>query len=157
MVTDKQKSNLIPFKPGQCGNPRGRPSFRAMMKKLPKDAQEKAQQVLWAALSMPNQREAMSYLQEKSEELPECGFMFQVVLKGLMGKDGAWVLGAVLDRLFGRPRQQAEVKHTGNTGGIQVVVQSPETADLVNGLIADAKAGRHIGPGEEEKGPNKEG
>lgn len=142
MVTDKQKSNLIPFKPGHCGNPSGRPpSFRAMMKKLPKDAQAKAMDVLWTALSMPNYSQAAAYLKEKEAELPDCGFMFQVVIRGLMGKDGAWVLGSILDRLFGRPRQQAEVKHTGNTGGVNVVVNDSATAAAVQTILQNAKAG----------------
>lgn len=145
MVTDKQKANLIQFKPGQSGNPRGRtPSFRTMFRKLPKDAQAKAADVLWTALQMPNYAEAAKYLKEQESALPECGFMFQVVIRGLMGKDGAWVLGSILDRLFGRPRQQAEVKHTGNAGGVNVVVASPETAAAVEAILAKAKGGKDI-------------
>lgn len=142
MVTEKQKANLIKFRPGQSGNPAGKPpSFRTMMKRLPKDAQAKAMDVLWTALNMQNYGQAKKYLEEKEAELPECGFMFQVVLRGLMGKDGAWVLGSVLDRLFGRPRQQAEVKHTGNAGGINVVVNDSATAAAVQTILQNAKAG----------------
>lgn len=142
MVTEKQKANLIKFKPGQSGNPAGKPpSFRSMMKRLPKDAQAKAMDVLWTALQMPSYSAAAEYLKAKEAELPECGFMFQVVLRGLMGKDGAWVLGSILDRLFGRPRQQAEVKHTGNTGGVQVVVNDSATAAAVQTILQNAKAG----------------
>lgn len=142
MVTEKQKANLIKFKPGQSGNPAGKPpSFRTLMKRLPKDAQAKAMDVLWTALNMQNFDQASKYLKDKEAELPECGFMFQVVLRGLMGKDGAWVLGSVLDRLFGRPRQQAEVKHTGNAGGINVVVNDSATAAAVQTILQNAKAG----------------
>ena len=142
------KDNLTPFKPGQSGNPNGRPpSFRTMFKKLPKDAQAKAAEVLWTALSMPSYAEAAKYLKEQESALPECGFMFQVVIRGLMGKDGAWVLGSILDRLFGRPRQQAEVKHTGNAGAVNVVVSSPETAAAVEAILAKAKAGEDLNAG----------
>lgn len=145
------RANLIVFKPGQSGNPAGpRPSFRTLFKKLPKDAQAKAAEVLWAALSMPNYDEAAKYLKDKEKELPECGFMFQVVIRGLMGKDGAWVLGSLLDRLFGKPRQQAEVKHTGNTGGVQVVVSNPETAAAVNTILNNAKNGVEPGQAKQE-------
>lgn len=138
----RAKDNLIPFKPGECGNPKGRPpSFRSVFKKMPRDAQKKALEALWAALAMPSYEEASKYLKEKEAELPECGFMFQVALRGLMGKDGAWVLGSLLDRLFGKPRQQAEVKHTGNAGGINVVVQNPETAAAVQAILEKSKAG----------------
>ena len=145
MVNEKSKANLIPFKPGQSGNPRGKtPSFRTMFKKLPKDAQAKAADVLWTALQMPSYAEAAKYLKEQEEALPECGFMFQVVIRGLMGKDGAWVLGSILDRLFGRPRQQAEVKHTGNAGGVNVVVANAETAAAVEVILAKAKSGEDL-------------
>ena len=137
--------NLRPCKPGETHNPNGRPpSFRTMFKKLPKDAQAKAANVLWTALQMPSYAEAAKYLKEKETELPECGFMFQVVVRGLMGKDGAWVLGSILDRLFGRPRQQAEVKHTGNAGGVNVVVANAETAAAVEAILAKAKGGEDL-------------
>lgn len=155
MPTDKSLSNLIPFKPGKSGNPNGRPpSFRSMMKKLPRDAQGKAMDVLWTALQMSSYSAAAEYLKAKEAELPECGFMFQVVLRGLMGKDGAWVLGSILDRLFGRPRQQAEVKHTGNTGGVQVVVNDSATAAAVQTILQNAKAGTE--PNRTKREPMKE-
>lgn len=115
-----------------------------MFKKLPKDAQAKAADVLWTALQMNSATEAAKFMKEKEVELPECGFMFQVVIRGLMGKDGAWVLGSILDRLFGRPRQQAEVKHTGNAGGVNVVVANAETAAAVEAILAKAKSGEDL-------------
>lgn len=123
------------------------------MKKLPKDAQAKAMEVLWTALSMSNGTQAISYLKEKEAELPECGFMFQVVIRGLMGKDGAWVLGSILDRLFGRPRQQAEIKHTGSAG-VKVVVEDNETAAAVQKILSNAAAG--ITPSVESKEKEQE-
>jgi hypothetical protein len=38
----------------------------------------------------------------------------------------------ILDRLYGKPRQSAEVKHTGDS--INIIVQSQEEADKIKGL-----------------------
>ena len=134
------------FQKGQSGNPAGRPPYRSLMKRIPKNAREKAYEVIWTALSMPDAKTAAQYLKDKEAELPECGFMFQVLVRGLMGKDGAWLMDALLSRLFGKPRQEAEVKHTGNAAGVQVVVNSSETAAALNTLLADAKAGNAGAP-----------
>lgn len=142
MVTDKQRANLVPFPKGTSGNPKGRgPSWRSLFKKLPRDVQTKVAEVLWTALSMSSTEEASKYMAAKAEELPECGFMLQVLLRGLNGKDGAWVLGSILDRLLGRPRQQAEIKHTGSAG-VQVVVNDSQTADAVKAVLENAAQGR---------------
>lgn len=65
-------------------------------------------EVLWTAISMPNQKAAATYLKDKEEELPECGFMFEVVIKGLMSRQGHFFLMDILDRLIGKPKQVQE-------------------------------------------------
>lgn len=79
------------------------------MKRLPRNLQNKVMDVLWTAISMPNARQAAAYLKEKEDELPECGFMFEILVKGLMGKNGSMVLMDILDRLIGKPKQIQEL------------------------------------------------
>ena len=38
----------------------------------------------------------------------------------------------IMDRLFGKPRQSAEVKHTGDS--INIIVKSPEEAEKIKNL-----------------------
>lgn len=129
------------FQKGQSGNPAGRPPYRSLMKRIPKNAREKAYEVIWTALAMPDAKTAAQYLKDKEAELPECGFMFQVLVRGLMGKDGAWLMDALLSRLFGKPRQEAEIKHTGTATGVQVVVNNPETAAALGAVLQNVKDG----------------
>lgn len=102
-------ANLRPCKKGETHNPHGRPpSFRSLMKKVPKNMQAKVLDVLWTAISMPTRKAAAAYLKDKEEELPECGFMFEVVVKGLMSRQGHFFLMDILDRLIGKPKQVQE-------------------------------------------------
>lgn len=106
----KSLANLHSCKKGETHNPHGRPpSFRSLMKKVPKNMQAKVMEVLWTAIAMQNQKTAAAYLKEKEQELPECGFMFEVVVKGLMSRQGHFFLMDILDRLIGKPKQVQEI------------------------------------------------
>lgn len=89
------------FKKGVSGNPKGRPrKLSSVIKDMPKDAQEKIYAVLWTAISMHDAKEAMTYIDGQIADMPECGFVLQVAIKALLGKNGMIALNDILDRLF---------------------------------------------------------
>ena len=134
-VTEKQKANLKPCKPGETHNPNGRPKKLVnAIKGLPKDMQEKVYGVLAFALTLPDEKTAKEYLKKQEGELGKYGFILQVALKQLT-RDiyGFYALNDILDRLYGKPRISAEVAHT---GGITLNIQTDqETKELIEGGI----------------------
>lgn len=127
----KSLANLRSCKKGETHNPHGRPpSFRSLMKKVPKNMQAKVLEVLWTAISMPTQKAAAAYLKDKEEELPECGFMFEVVIKGLMSRQGHLFLMDILDRLIGKPKQVQEITGDFNLTKKPQIVFGDEASDI---------------------------
>ena len=132
-VTDKQKANLKPCKPGETHNPNGRPKkMQTAIKGLPRDMQEKVYGVLAFALTLPDEASAKAYLKQQEGELGKYGFVLQIAVKQLL-KEG-WGFSAlmdILDRLYGKPRISAEVQHT---GGISLnITTDKETKELIEG------------------------
>lgn len=132
-VTEKQKANLKPCKPGETHNPNGRPKKLVnAIKGLPDDMQEQVYKVLAFALTLPDEMTAKSYLQRQQGELGKYGFVLQVAIRQLT-KDG-WGFSAlmdIMDRLYGKPRISAEVTHE---GGITLnITTDQETKDLIEG------------------------
>jgi len=104
----KSLENLRQFKKGQSGNKAGRPkSLANQIAEIPKDAQKRVYEVLHHALSLPNKKAAQQYLvsQEVEDSLGEYGFLLQVALLALIGKQGWLTACDILDRLFGKPKQ----------------------------------------------------
>ena len=132
-VTEKQKANLKPMKPGETRNPNGRPKKMVnAIKGLPRDMQEKVYGVLAFALTLPDEASAKAYLKQQEGELGKYGFVLQIAVKQLL-KEG-WGFSAlmdILDRLYGKPRISAEVQHT---GGISLnITTDKETKELIEG------------------------
>lgn len=132
-VTEKQKANLKPCKPGETHNPNGRPKkMQTAIKGLPRDMQEKVYGVLAFALTLPDEASAKAYLKQQEGELGKYGFVLQIAVKQLL-KEG-WGFSAlmdILDRLYGKPRISAEVQHT---GGISLnITTDKETKELIEG------------------------
>lgn len=111
------------------------PTIANSIKAIPDDAKEKVYAVLWTAISMPNVKEASKYISKEADNLPECGFVLQVALRELQGKNGFRALMDILDRLFGKPKTNAEVTLDGKVQGITVTVDNPETEQKLQRLL----------------------
>ena len=129
-----REDNLIPYKPGQTGNPNGRPPKLAKaLKSIPKDAQERIYGVLFTALTFKNVKEAMEYIREQESTEIKYGFVLQIAIKALAGKNGFLALMDIMDRLFGKPRIQAEVSHSGGYV-LRIDTDSETKANIEGGL-----------------------
>ena len=94
-----------------------------VIKEIPKDAQDKIYAVLYTALRQPNRKVAMEMLKDREEELGEYGFILQIAINSLAGKNGMAALNSIIDRLFGRPKQQNDVNFTTDGEISKIIVE----------------------------------
>jgi hypothetical protein len=120
------EKNLKPCKKGETHNPNGRPKKLVnAIKALPDNMMEDIYGILSFALTLKSEAEAKAYLEEQSGKLGQYGFLMQIAIRQLSNKNYGWGAAMdILDRLYGKPRQSAEVKHTGE--GISIIVNSEE-------------------------------
>ena len=121
--------NLRPCKPGETHNPNGRPKKLVnVLKKIPKDMQEKVYDVLAFALTLPDETSAKKYLESQQGELGQYGFVLQIAIKQLLKDGWGWsALMDIMDRLYGKPKMSADITATGD--GLTIVVKSQEEKD----------------------------
>ena len=126
------EKNLKPCRKGETHNPHGRPKKLVnAIKKLPSNMMEDVYGILGYALTLPSEEEAKRYLTMKGEELGRYGFVMQIAIRQLSNKNYGWgAVNDILDRLYGKPRMSAEVKHTGDH--LTIVVNNQEEKDLIN-------------------------
>ena len=130
----KAAENLRPCKPGETHNPNGRPKKLVnVIKKIPKDMQEKVYDVLAFALSLPDEASAKKYLESQQGELGQYGFVLQIAIKQLLKEGWGWnALMDIMDRLYGKPKMSADITATGD--GLTIVVKSQEEKDKLNNI-----------------------
>ena len=128
----KAAENLRPCKPGETHNPNGRPKKLVnVIKKIPKDMQEKVYDVLAFALTLPDETSAKKYLESQQGELGQYGFVLQIAIKQLLKEGWGWnALMDILDRLYGKPKMSADITATGD--GLTIVVKSQEEKDKLD-------------------------
>ena len=121
--------NLRPCKPGETHNPNGRPKKLVnVLKKIPKDMQEKVYDVLAFALTLPDETSAKKYLESQQGELGQYGFVLQIAIKQLLKDGWGWsALMDIMDRLYGKPKMSAYITATGD--GLTIVVKNQEEKD----------------------------
>ena len=128
----KAAENLRPCKPGETHNPNGRPKKLVnVIKKIPKDMQEKVYDVLAFALTLPDETSAKKYLQSQEGELGQYGFVLQIAIKQLLKDGWGWsALMDIMDRLYGKPKMSADITATGD--GLTIVVKNQEEKDKLD-------------------------
>lgn len=124
--------NLRPCKPGETHNPNGRPKKLVnVIKKIPKDMQEKVYDVLAFALTLPDETSAKKYLESQQGELGQYGFVLQIAIKQLLKEGWGWsALMDIMDRLYGKPKMSADITTTGD--GLTIVVKNQEEKDKLD-------------------------
>ena len=124
--------NLRPCKPGETHNPNGRPKKLVnVIKKIPKDMQEKVYDVLAFALTLPDETSAKKYLESRQGELGQYGFVLQIAIKQLLKEGWGWsALMDIMDRLYGKPKMSADITATGD--GLTIVVKNQEEKDKLD-------------------------
>ena len=121
------EQNLKPCKPGETHNPNGRPpKMSKVIKKMPKDAQEKIYTILYTALTFNNVQEATSYIRSQDTTDFKYGFVLQLAVKALAGKNGWTAFNDILDRLFGKSKVFADVKVSGKPNVIMDNIEETE-------------------------------
>ena len=126
--------NLKPCKPGETHNPNGRPKKLVnVIKKIPKDMQEKVYDVLAFTLTLPDETSAKKYLESRQGELGQYGFVLQIAIKQLLKAGWGWnALMDIMDRLYGKPKMSADITATGD--GLTIVVKSQEEKDKLDNM-----------------------
>ena len=123
--------NLKPCKPGETHNPNGRPPrMSKVIKQMPPDAQEKIYTILFTALTFKNVQEATAYIRSQDTTDFKYGFVLQLAVKALAGKNGWSAFNDILDRLFGKPKMSADINAKGD--GLTIVVKSQEEKDKLD-------------------------
>ena len=121
-----EKGNKIGhrFKKGESGNPGGRPRSLALaVGEIPQDAQVRIYRVLHRAISMQSADEASKYLKDEGERFGEYGYILQIALKALNGNNGWQALNDILDRLFGKPKQTADLTVTEPSAQLEITIE----------------------------------
>lgn len=79
-----------------------------VISEIPPNAQELVYARLWQAVKCRNKKEAMSLLEKEAEELGEYGFVAQIAIETLAGKNGWAALMDIFDRVIGKPKTVVE-------------------------------------------------
>ncbi len=126
------EQNLKPCRKGETHNPNGRPKKLVnVIKKIPRDMQEKVYSVLAFALTLPDERSAKKYLESQQGELGQYGFVLQIAIKQLLKDGWGWsALMDIMDRLYGKPKMSADINAKGD--GLTIVVKSQEEKDKLD-------------------------
>ena len=100
-----------------------------IIKNLPEDMQKQVYAILAASLTFSSKAEAKKYV---LNELGKYGIVMQMVIEAYDSRFGWEALNDVLDRLFGKAKQSADVTHHGDN--INIIVNSTEEKEKIESM-----------------------
>lgn len=110
-----------------------KPKIINLLQGVPEDAQKQVYNTLFNAIRLQDVAQAKAYLSAKGDELGEYGFILQLAIKSLMGKDGWHTFTDICNRLFGTPKRVQDLNVNGATS-IQVIVPSEDDKGNIDKL-----------------------
>ena len=99
---------------------------------IPKDAQQRMYSILHKATTFNSREEAISFLKDEKDK-GEYGFILELAINALGGRNGWQVLMDIMDRLFGKPKQITENYNDNterNSATVVFVKEEDDTATL---------------------------
>ena len=81
-------------------------------------------------MTFKNVQEATAYIRSQDTTDFKYGFVLQLAVKALAGKNGWSAFNDILDRLFGKPKMSADINAKGD--GLTIVVKSQEEKDKLD-------------------------
>lgn len=99
---------------------------------IPKDAQQRMYSILYKATTFNSREEAINYLKDEKDK-GEYGFILELAINALGGRNGWQVLMDIMDRLFGKPKQITENYNDNterNSATVVFVKEEDDTATL---------------------------
>lgn len=124
-----EKGNKYRFTKDRQPTKRGGPvKLSSQIRNIPKDAQQRMYAILYQATTFNNKTEALNYLKAEQEK-GEYGFILELAIASLAGRNGWQVLMDIMDRLFGKPKQVTENYNENNDNTQAVVIFSNKDGD----------------------------
>ena len=124
-----EKGNKYRFTKDRQPTKRGGPvKLSSQIRNIPKDAQQRMYAILYQATTFNNKTEALNYLKAEQEK-GEYGFILELAIAALAGRNGWQVLMDIMDRLFGKPKQVTENYNENNDNTQAVVIFSNKDGD----------------------------
>lgn len=103
-----EKGNKYRFGKDRQPTKRGGPvKLSSQIAAIPKDAQQRMYSILYKATTFNSREEAISFLKDEKDK-GEYGFILELAINALGGRNGWQVLMDIMDRLFGKPKQVTE-------------------------------------------------
>lgn len=128
-----EKGNKYRFGKDRQPTKRGGPvKLSSQIAAIPADAQKRMYAILYKATTFNSREEAISFLKDEKDK-GEYGFILELAINALGGRNGWQVLMDIMDRLFGKPKQVTENYNDNterNSATVVFVKEEDDTATL---------------------------